>query len=160
MKKPCRVWTRGKAGAGYGVWRFTPGRQEYVHRHTWEEAHGPIPRGMQVLHRCDNPPCYEVTHLFLGTQADNMRDKVRKGRQLRGARNPMALLEEHEVREIHALYARGLTLDEIAFQYGVTLHNVWRIVSGLSWRHLGLVTLGRQTRTKRRAAVARLRADQ
>jgi hypothetical protein len=85
---------------------------------------------------------------------------VRKGRSLKGARNPRALLEEHEVREIHALYARGLKLDEIAFQYGVSFQNVWLIVTGRNWKHLGLVTLGRQTRTKRRAAVARLRDHQ
>ena len=50
------------------------------HRKAWAEANGPIPEGLQVLHHCDNPRCYNVEHLFLGTQADNLRDMVAKGR--------------------------------------------------------------------------------
>jgi hypothetical protein len=51
-----------------------------AHRVAWEKVHGPIPQGMQVLHRCDTPLCVNVEHLFLGTNADNQRDKASKGR--------------------------------------------------------------------------------
>lgn len=56
------------------------GRKWYVHRWVWTLMHGPIPKGVQVLHRCDNPACFRLDHLFLGTQGDNMRDMVEKGR--------------------------------------------------------------------------------
>ena len=51
-----------------------------MHRHAWEQAYGPIPEGMCVLHRCDNPPCYNAGHLFLGSKGDNLRDMCAKGR--------------------------------------------------------------------------------
>jgi hypothetical protein len=67
---------------GYG--RLYPegmkGRSVLAHRWTWEQAYGPIPEGMQVCHRCDNPPCVRLDHLFLGTAADNMTDKQIKHR--------------------------------------------------------------------------------
>ena len=51
-----------------------------MHRLAWIEAHGPIPDGLFVLHQCDNPSCFEVEHLFLGTHAENMRDMATKRR--------------------------------------------------------------------------------
>lgn len=56
------------------------GKSKYAHRLMWEEVNGPIPHGMCVLHRCDNPPCIRPDHLFLGTKADNVRDMIAKGR--------------------------------------------------------------------------------
>jgi len=83
MSRPCLVWTGATNDKGYGQ-RRVDGRVQYVHRLAWEEEHGPIPDGMKVLHHCDNPPCYEVTHLFLGTTADNQADMAAKGRSTKG----------------------------------------------------------------------------
>lgn len=82
---PCTEWTGCRMKNGYG--RLYPkgmkGRSVLAHRQAWEEAYGPIPPGLFVCHRCDNPPCVNPSHLFLGTNADNMRDKVEKGRASR-----------------------------------------------------------------------------
>lgn len=75
----CREWTRGTNKQGYGEIRVN-GRMRRAHRVVWEMGHGPIPEGLFVLHRCDNPPCGNLDHLFLGTNADNMADMARKGR--------------------------------------------------------------------------------
>lgn len=77
--RPCVVWQGCTTDRGYGQ-RKVGGKMQYVHRLEWEKHHGPIPRGMRVCHTCDNPPCHEITHLFLGTAKDNSQDMVRKGR--------------------------------------------------------------------------------
>lgn len=76
---PCRLAQSSLGGGGYGRhWDGT--RMLKLHRWVWEQVHGPIPSGMVVMHRCDNPPCFRYDHLFLGTMSDNMADKVAKGR--------------------------------------------------------------------------------
>ena len=72
----CWVWTGTRQVFGYGISL----RYRLAHRVSWEIANGPIPDGLWVLHRCDNPPCVNPAHLFLGTQTENMRDMTAKGR--------------------------------------------------------------------------------
>lgn len=75
----CAVWTSGRDSWGYG--KFTAqGKTLNAHRVAWTLVYGPIPAGMCVLHKCDNPPCVEVAHLFLGTHKDNAMDRDTKGR--------------------------------------------------------------------------------
>lgn len=82
---PCRMWTGATfKWNGYG-YRRVDGRRKRVHIIAWEQAHGPIPIGpdgrrLCVLHRCDQPACYEIEHLWLGTHAENMADMKTKGR--------------------------------------------------------------------------------
>jgi hypothetical protein len=79
----CHEWVGANDGsrARYGRLSDGHGKLLYVHRVAWAVVNGPILDGLQVLHKCDNPPCINVEHLFLGTNADNVRDKVSKGRQ-------------------------------------------------------------------------------
>jgi len=88
----CLEWQGARLASGYGL--IGRGRRDegmaYVHRLAWELAHGPIPDGMFVCHHCDNPPCCNVEHLFLGTHADNMADMVTKGRACGGGRHMTA----------------------------------------------------------------------
>ncbi len=77
----CVIWKGAKSPSGYG--RLSDNR--YAHRAAWEEANGPIPAGMFVCHHCDNPPCVNPAHLFLGTAKDNAQDMARKGRVGGGA---------------------------------------------------------------------------
>lgn len=73
----CWLWTGSKHKQGYGLYGAGPRR---AHRIAWTLIHGEIPPGLQVLHRCDNPPCVNPAHLFLGTDKDNHQDKAAKGR--------------------------------------------------------------------------------
>jgi hypothetical protein len=75
----CHLWMGRVNHAGYGTTR-RGGKCVRVHRATWEMVRGLIPEGMHVLHRCDTPSCANVEHLFLGTHAENMADRDRKGR--------------------------------------------------------------------------------
>lgn len=80
MAKPdCREWPGRKGRNGYGLLTLRGGTL-YAHRVVWELVNGPIPEGMEVCHTCDNPPCCNPAHLFLGTHQDNMLDMAQKGR--------------------------------------------------------------------------------
>jgi HNH endonuclease len=75
----CIEWTKNRTREGYGRRRVN-GRLQMVHRLVWVEANGPIPDGLLVMHTCDNPPCYNLEHLKLGTQSQNMQDSAVKRR--------------------------------------------------------------------------------
>jgi len=75
----CWEWRGGRHTFGHGSKRIK-GVMHYTHRLAWAWVNGPIPEGMCVLHHCDNPPCVNPNHLFLGTKADNNHDKMAKGR--------------------------------------------------------------------------------
>jgi len=74
-KSGCLLWAASKIPSGYG--RFD---NQYAHRFAWEYVYGKIPPGLFILHKCDNPSCVNVSHLFLGTQKDNIEDMRKKGR--------------------------------------------------------------------------------
>lgn len=77
----CIEYTGFRLPRGYGMIGVDQGgRSELTHRVAWALANGPIPDGVQVCHSCDNPPCCNVEHLFLGTAHENMQDMARKGR--------------------------------------------------------------------------------
>lgn len=85
----CWLYTGFRKWDGYGwLARWTPERRRWLtaHRYAWILTHGEPAKGMHILHKCDNPPCCNPDHLFLGTHQDNMKDKVAKGRSLGHAR--------------------------------------------------------------------------
>lgn len=127
----CWVWQAAKFDNGYGAFN-AGGRQWRAHRYVWTITHGRIQEGLLVLHRCDNPPCVNPSHLFLGTPLDNMRDKVSKGRQSR-VRGFHKLTTE-QVEEIRKLLRLGKTQGEIAECVGTTQPTVSRIAGGKIWR--------------------------
>lgn len=110
-----------------------------THRLAWQLANGPIPIGMFVCHHCDNPPCCNPEHLFLGTALDNNRDRHEKGRSVIrvGMDLGIAKLTDAQVIEIRARYAHGgQTHRALADEFGVTRTTIGRIVSRAAWRHL------------------------
>jgi hypothetical protein len=126
----CWIWLAGKS-KGYGVIGLGgKGNPAYAHRVSWELHYGPIQKHMDVLHRCDNPPCVRPDHLFLGTQGDNNRDRHAKGRDgstTRGRPNHRRLLSDEQVDFIRASGDRRSVL---ARQMGVSIACVGRICRG------------------------------
>ena len=132
----CIEWPRYRNEWGYGVRKYR-GKTQLAHRVEWMEKRGDIPNGLCVLHRCDNPACINIEHLFLGTNSDNVRDMVSKGRQAdnRGERNPKAKLTEYQVRVIRGCRRMGCSLKYLAEKYGVTMANISDIGNGDTWIH-------------------------
>jgi hypothetical protein len=131
----CWEWPGTRTIYGYGEVKWN-GKKRVTHRVAWELTHGSIPVGMSVCHRCDNRPCCRPDHLFLGTQADNVADKVAKGRQLRGSAMPSAKLSEMDVKNMRALHEMGLRNCDISLVYRQSPGKVTRILKRELWRHV------------------------
>jgi len=132
---PCWVW-QGHLSRGYGHMRVGD-RKLSAHRISWAVHNGPVPLGLCILHRCDTPACVNPTHLFLGTKADNNRDRNAKQRHASGEQNGSAKLSEAEVLSIRARYAMGgVSQRELAARFGVDLSNISRVLSRKHWSHV------------------------
>ena len=132
----CWVWTGSLHRTGYGRLMFGPAksrRARFAHRVSYEVHVGPIPDGMYVLHRCDNPPCVNPEHLSLGTQFDNMGDAATKGRVSRGEARHNVRLTAEQARSIRE-DPRGHTA--VAREYGVGYTTVKAIRDGRTWKHV------------------------
>lgn len=128
----CWEWRGPRDLYGYGVIGHG-GKTLKAHRVSWELANGPIPEGQAVCHRCDNPPCWNPSHLFSGTQQDNLRDMNQKRRGNQGERNPQAKLTAERAAEIRALKGQEHPR-AIASRYGVSATAVRDILAGRTWR--------------------------
>ena len=124
----CFNWTKSLRG-GYGPININ-GKMKLVHRISYELHKGKIPVGMCVLHRCDNPKCCNPEHLFLGTNRDNVNDKMAKGR--RGKCNAKLTIET--VNEIREKYIEISTCKQLALEYGVSYGTIYAIITNRSWK--------------------------
>ena len=132
----CWEWQLHRLFSGYGIMGVQLGGKKYAHRAAYEEFIGPIPDGMFVCHRCDNPSCCNPDHLFLGTPQENMNDKVKKGRQARGSMNGAAILTESDVAKIVEMLKSESTQSEIATLFRVGQQTISRINTGVLWSHV------------------------
>lgn len=137
----CWNWIAQKSGNGrYGAIKVGGKRGCNIHAHrvAWELANGPIPDGLCVCHSCDNGFCVNPKHLWLGTHMENMIDRDRKGRNInhRGSMHGMAKLTESDVLAIRGLWRSGRSQTEIARDFPVTKHAIFRIVNRRTWKHL------------------------
>jgi hypothetical protein len=130
----CWLWQGSKDSSGYGSINVR-GKIVSSHRHSYQEFVGPIPDSMQVLHRCDTPACFNPDHLFLGTHAENMRDRERKGRagHKRGADRLFAKLNDEKVRNIRA---DDRPYSEIMKEYGISHGLVSMVKTRKMWKHV------------------------
>lgn len=135
----CWEWTASRvASGGYGQFNLD-GKPVRAHRLSWELANGPVPAGLQVCHTCDNPPCVNPRHLFLGTIKENAHDRDRKGRArpgwVPGSKNGCAKLTEAQVVDIRAR-AFNETYQSLATEFGVSRTLISMIVSRKQWTHI------------------------
>jgi len=148
--KGCFEWTHRLRG-GYGT--FWSGKRLLAHRVAYFLHAGVDPQDRLVCHTCDNPACVNPAHLFLGTDADNSADKMRKGRWKavrgkdhgfnkhpecvpRGERHGCAKLTDAEIVEIRALRSSGMTLAKIAPLFKVDQSLVSLIALRKIWKHV------------------------
>lgn len=124
----CWEWVRGRSKAGYGMLR-DPVKRTMVtaHRVAFEHHNGPIPPKAHICHTCDNPPCCNPEHLWLGTASDNSRDMVLKGRST-------SPLTPGQVSEIRGLLQQRVRQVDIAALFGVTQSCVSLIKLGKTWK--------------------------
>lgn len=131
----CWNWTAYRNRKGYGSFAVEAGLRIQAHRFAFALT-TPIPDGMSVLHHCDNPSCVNPSHLFLGTNSDNVADKISKGRQasLSGELNPRAKLTQADVVRVREMRASGSTYSEIGKRFGVTRATAFDVCQR-SWKH-------------------------
>lgn len=135
----CWLWTRARDHRGYGIFSIAS-RNQVASRVAWMLTHGPIPDGLNVLHRCDTPSCVNPDHLFIGTQRDNLQDMDSKGRRgihhPAGEKNPKAKLTSQDVQEIrqtYRRYSREFGSTALARKYGVAHSTIWLVLNGRTW---------------------------
>jgi hypothetical protein len=131
----CLIGTQmGHSKNGYGFVNLN-GRHLLFHRAMWTLSKGPIPKGMCVCHKCDNPACGEPTHLFLGTQSDNMKDMAIKKRAAHGERHHNSRITSDTVKEIRRQASLGISQRSIGKNLGLGQSHVNSILKGRLWRH-------------------------
>jgi hypothetical protein len=138
------MWTGFRDPFGYGRIHINC-RKYAAHRLSWELHNGPIPTGMLVCHHCDVTSCVNPSHLFLGTDADNSRDKMEKGRStkgmkheraVKGMKHGRAVLNDDLVRQLRASHEQGVTISELAKQVGMSPSGVGHVIRRYRWRHI------------------------
>jgi hypothetical protein len=140
IENPCWIWLKRKDDDGYG--RITFRRTTIsVHRLAYAVFKGDFDDVWHVCHTCDNPPCINPKHLWLGTNNDNMKDRDKKGRHcpLQGEKHGRHKLIEEEVRQVFYLQKEGYSERKIGKIIGVSGVQVHRILSGQAWKHLAPV---------------------
>jgi hypothetical protein len=146
----CWLWL-GSLGGGYGIIRVN-GKIIKAHRFSYEEHKAPIPTGLFVCHHCDNPPCVNPAHLFVGTQSDNLLDagrKMRTGMQRypekshfkthkinysRGESHGLSKLTQRNADDIRMLHRAGTKRIELSRLFGVAPTTISDVIKGRTWR--------------------------
>lgn len=137
----CWLWQGAKDTGGYGKTQWKR-KQFLVHRlSAWLFKGFSLESDLHVCHHCDNPICYNPEHLFVGTSADNTRDKVAKKRHHWGERTPSARLTEAQVLEIKQQYQKGVVgYITLAKKYRVSMRTIVFIIKGINWKHVQVPT--------------------
>jgi hypothetical protein len=136
----CWEWQAYRDRKGYGRFGLNKNKNFQAHRFAYELWVGPVPDKMCVCHHCDNPPCVNPEHLFLGTHADNLVDMFNKGRQpdRSGENGGRSVLSKENVAQIRELYATGqYSQRRLAESFGVSQWAVHSIIHYIHWKNQG-----------------------
>lgn len=152
----CWIWKGILDTKGYGIIKYQ-GKRSTAHRVVWELLNGKIStKKLYVMHACDNPPCVNPRHLSVGTQMENMQDKMRKGRHVSmpGEINHKAKLTNTQAAEIRSLYETDIDVGELAERYKVSKSTIYLIANNRRYK----TTEGKKTRVKggEKSGVAKL----
>lgn len=142
----CWPWLGAADASGYGKIGLG-GKTIKATRAVYEDVYGPFDTSLFVCHTCDNPPCVNPSHLFLGTHQDNMDDCVSKGRNIHGERararhrvrgeaHGRSKLTETQVLSIRERVASGQTMTDTAAHFGISIATVSLIVNRKKWTHI------------------------
>lgn len=131
----CWEWQAGTAPGGYGL-ITKEGESEIATRVVWELKYDEKPGDLNVLHKCDNPPCVNPSHLYLGDQSDNLFDHMEAEDRNYGEDHPGAKLTENQVKDIRRKAEEGTEREELAKEYEVTVQNISAVVRKDSWTHI------------------------
>ncbi len=134
---PCWLWTGAFGQGAYGVFCFNGRKPTTIRKKTHRFSHelhiGPIPEGLDVMHKCDVPACVNPAHLVAGTRGENNRDRSDKGRGAVGERHGRARLTAIQALTLRADRAAGMTQVRLATKYNVSRRNVRAIIARETW---------------------------
>lgn len=155
---PCWMWKRKPSRGNkrqYGSFSVFKKVSSAAHRASWVLHFGNIPEGVEVCHKCDNPMCVNPDHLFLGTHKENMTDMVKKERQgprfpKRGNENNFNRFSVDDILKIRALYQEGWYQKDIAKIFKTHQTTISGMICCQNWKHLGLPSLSRNPKPKRK----------
>lgn len=131
----CWNWTASIQNSGYGKFRVGD-KMMSSHRVSYLIYKGEIPENMNVCHKCDNKLCVNPDHLFLGSQADNIRDKIKKGRQTNGEKAWNAKLTKTQVKVIREAHKNGFQMKQIRDYFKISWTSISNIINKKRWGHV------------------------
>lgn len=137
----CWIWVGSKMPPEYTYGAFKL-KQKMIraHRASWEIFRSPIPDGLIIRHKCDNPPCVNPDHLVPGTKKENIHDMISRGRAnwrgLKGEEHHNSKLKNNDVIRIRGLHSNGMAIRKISKMYNMTFENISMIVRRISWTHI------------------------
>lgn len=135
LNDKCLPWSGGRGWNNYGHF-WLNGKTYLAHRVAYFMANGEFPDELEVLHECDNPPCVNPAHLFLGTSKDNTQDMLMKNRAVRGEDSCIAILTNEKVLEIRKLYLQRHSQRKIANMFNVSQSLISNVVTRKTWWHI------------------------
>lgn len=136
----CKEWVGFRDKGGYGHICVIINKKEHpmgCHRASWIIHKGPIPENMEVCHKCDNPACFNIEHLFLGTHQENIDDKMRKNRHIcpKGEKNSNSKLTEEQVKYILSMKNK-ISSHALCKQFNISASGIRGIWQRKNWKHI------------------------